>query len=99
MITELIASQIYDILVEECGAPQSLREMFISYITTASGMLEFRYQGHLGFGGKFYASNWARWRTDCYIENKDSVRAAMIDRANRRLFKLWMKHNPPPMSR
>jgi hypothetical protein len=91
VITKAQATSIYDILVEDCGAPEPMREMFITYITTSTGMREFRYQGNLGFGGKFYASSWGRWRTDCYEEDKDAARRAMIERANRRLSKLWMK--------
>lgn len=71
---------IYDILVEECGAPESLRDNFIWH----QGMSEYRFVGALDQGGKFWNDN-GRWYVSCYREHKTPERIGMIERANARL--------------
>lgn len=77
-----VANQIWTILVEEAGAPETERKNFV-WRATAEGCTEWRFQGNLGFGGKFY--NDGRWRIGCYSEHDSTERLATIDRTNRRL--------------
>jgi hypothetical protein len=86
----------YTILVEECGAREDGREMFRTLlrhdIRRGDGGIEYRFQGALGFGGKFrtcYVNppEFDRYRlyVDCYREDETPERLAMIERANQRL--------------
>lgn len=57
-LTEERANTIYDILVSEAGARESERNDFIyHHCTDKYGCSEWRFQGKLGFGGK-YRSTW-----------------------------------------
>jgi len=76
------ANKIYDILVEECGAGEHNRIFFV-VAQEQGGCVEYRFQGSLGFGGKFWNSN--QWYVTCYGEDYTKERLAAIDRANQRL--------------
>lgn len=79
------ANRAYTILVLTVGArddPEA-RETFVSGVTKASAM-EFRFGGHLGFGGKF-RNNGNRDGipyVDCYPEDVNPARNEMIRQAN-----------------
>lgn len=83
---------IYDILVEECGAPDghdalSIRSQFFFHFPACG---EFRFMGSLGFGGKVWAPSGRRPpRVSCYREDATPGRLAAIDRANERLEALY----------
>lgn len=84
-MTELareVATQIWTILVEEVGAREDDRRSFVQH--QGAACTEWRFQGELGFGGKFYPSR-ARWYVGCYPEDRTATREALIERANRRL--------------
>ncbi len=87
------ANAVYDVLVEHVGAVADgnwWRENFV-YVQTAEVVSEYRFQGALGFGGKFRRSGWGdRWRVDCYEEDLTNERRQMIDRANEALAELRM---------
>lgn len=83
------AYNIYTILVEECGALEREREHFV-YVQTDGDVPEYRFQGDLGFGGKFWRNN-GRWYVNCYPENETHERFMMIRRANIRLANLRSK--------
>lgn len=51
---------------------------FIAHITT--GTREYRFQGSLGFGGKFYNDH--KWRIGCYKEDDTPERTAVIEEIN-----------------
>jgi hypothetical protein len=76
----------YTILVEECGASEGWRDLFVAQMV-GSWPLEYRFQGGLGFGGKFRSrleeGGWRHY-VDCYREDETSERLAMIRRANAR---------------
>ena len=60
LLTEEFANKVYDILVAEAGANprESDRADFIyQHCKAENGCLEYRFQGKLGFGGK-YRSSW-----------------------------------------
>lgn len=81
---------VYDILVEECGAHDSLadRRMFAHAWPDCN---EYRFTGRLGLGGKIWSAT--RFRTvhvTCYPEDETPERLIMIENANRRLNKLYL---------
>jgi len=57
------ANQVYDILVTSCGAPEPDRESFVFDQTGDSPAREWRFQGTLGFGGKFWGDT---FNVSCY---------------------------------
>ena len=66
------ANAVYDLLVKVGGAYEGDRSSFVYHhskelvgITSSS---EWRFQGSLGFGGKFYTDH-DRWRVGCYRED------------------------------
>ena len=85
-----LANQIYDILIDECGASPELRKGFVQYLCDLDGYRkEWRFMGLLGFGGKFYAErNGCGWRVDCYREDRTPERESVIGRANKLLNEL-----------
>jgi hypothetical protein len=85
-VSPATANAIYDILAEECGA-RGQRGSFAEWAGRDGACLwEFRFQGALGFGGKFRADGRGdHWRVDCYSEDRTPERDAMIERANARL--------------
>jgi len=88
-ITGHLAGDIFDILVEECGAFQEDRPPFVHNHTTAARIsTEFRFSGHIGFGGKF--RNHSGWWVDCYPEEEDYDNMRSILAANQRLKALWI---------
>lgn len=79
------ANAIYDILVRECGAAEGRdwsypsRAHFVFMLTRERPTDEYRFQGSLGFGGKFYPRD---MRVSCYREDETPEREEMIRRAN-----------------
>lgn len=91
------AQEIFHILAEECGYadPYNGRGFIEAIIAPQpdGGHIchEYRFQGALGFGGKF-RNNGNRENTpyvDCYREDETPARLAMIKRANARLDELF----------
>lgn len=92
----------YTVLVEECGAPDGEwdRTRFVVSVgeqlspDRSSAPTEYRFQGPLGFGGKFRTryGGWGGERfiayVDCYREDTTPERMAMIGLANERLAEL-----------
>lgn len=90
-LTPAEADKVWDILVEEVGANPDktgwMYSAFMRYVTVSEGPFshEFRFQGSLGFGGKFLNGAGPGWRVTCYPESETPERRAAIDEANRRL--------------
>lgn len=80
------ARAIWTVLVEECGAREDDFDRFLYGHPGRDGgvSVEWRFGGHLGFGGKFYNEGHC-WRVGCYPEDADPVTARRVLRANRRL--------------
>jgi hypothetical protein len=72
---------IYDILVINVAASENWRDDFI-YHMTSGRTREYRFQGSLGFGGKFYTDT---WRVSCYKEDETPERNKAIEQANAQL--------------
>lgn len=89
-LDEATAHACYDTLVELAGAsgdPDN-RRAFVEYFgrrQDAGWSHEWRFCGHLGFGGKLYLSRWDGPHVDCYREDRTEQRAAMIAAVNERL--------------
>lgn len=74
------ANAVWDVLVEHAGASEDGREDFVFH-QTAGGCTEYRFQGSLGFGGKFWNAN-GRWYVSAYREDTTPGRASAIDLTN-----------------
>lgn len=82
-MTGEFANQIYDVLVEVCGAREDERAMFIYHHTKPQPTTEFRFAGSLGFGGKFYSRH--GFYVSCYPEDLTAERGKTINNANLQL--------------
>lgn len=96
-ITPDEAGQAYAILIETVGASESEdeRRSFIRSVASRD-CREYRFMGHLGFGGKF-RNNGNFDDTpyvDCYGEHRTKARERMIAAANARLAALFTKPSP-----
>lgn len=94
-LPEVTANAVYEILERECGAPAHGRWTFVSEFTSERPTHEWRFQGALGFGGKFYfnLNDDRPMRVGCYREHETSERLAMMARANDALVTLFAQ--PP----
>ena len=84
----LFHDRVYDALVRLCDAPddESVRAQWDHFWGHASdeGRGEFRFQGALGFGGKFWFQR-DRWYVTCYREDETPMRKLRIAEADRAL--------------
>jgi hypothetical protein len=81
------ANDVYDILIEKAGEVEDdhSRESFI-YSQTTRFVGEFRFMGALGFGGKFRRGTYDDvWYVDCYSEDLNPSRRAIIKATNKKL--------------
>lgn len=88
-LTHEQADAIYDVLVKTVGAPERQRGHFVHAQTNAY-VSEWRFQGALGFGGKFWRNSGRRrdeswgelWYVNCYQEDETAATRRLISRAN-----------------
>lgn len=73
-----LAGLVYDVLVRHCAASehQDSRADFIARMSEPD-VREYRFQGGLGFGGKFRRDA-PGWRVTCYSEDETERRLAMM---------------------
>jgi len=77
---ELIANKIYDILVTLGGAFEPERDSFIYHHSKNKDICtEWRFQGKLGFGGKYYSDLNV---VDCYSEDETPTILKLIEKIN-----------------
>lgn len=91
---------MWRILVEMGGAHPSHEVEFMHYLTKEVGMFahEFRFQGHLGFGGKFHNGTNYRfsdkgepyWYVSCYLEDETPERKKLIEQMDHALAQVWL---------
>jgi hypothetical protein len=82
------ARSIYAILVREAGAwDQPIALAQFEYAMTETDTHEYRFQGHLGFGGKFWRDG-NRWWVNCYPEDLNAERRTIIERTNKAIASL-----------
>lgn len=77
---------VFNLLSSVGGANESMRADFVyEHARAKPPCEEFRFQGRLGFGGKYYRlTN----RVSCYREDETPERLAIIERLNTELAKL-----------
>lgn len=83
----MTAKELYDILSITCGAP-TMKEDFLYHVGEAlqsGARLEYRFIGHLGFGGKLWLNDSNRPYVTCYKEDETPGRLALIEAANEEL--------------
>lgn len=82
-MTRSQASTIWGILVREAGAtPSESRHQEFVHLHTVENCREYRFIGLLGHGGKYRSQ---RNRVDCYPEDENKERLAVIERTNKAL--------------
>ena len=91
-IPEHIANKIYNILVE-IGASERMRNGFIYLFSHDNDIEEWRFQGKLGFGGKFWneyshINKSYNWRVSCYSEDETPEILQIINDTNTKLCEL-----------
>jgi len=80
------AQKIYDLLVTIGGASENMRDSFMyHHCENEYGCGEWRFQGKLGFGGKYYS---ARNVVDCYTEDRNQGSISIINELNEKLCNL-----------
>jgi hypothetical protein len=88
-VTRERANAVYDILVRLGGASNGTytRESFVhAHLGTQRvECQEWRFQGKLGFGGKYWS---ARNKVDCYYEDETPAYRKLIDQINAELAKI-----------
>jgi hypothetical protein len=77
-MNEQIANSIYNLLIARVGASEKWRDDFV-YHMLCGRTREYRFQGILGFGGKFYTD---KWRVSCYPEDETIERNKAIETVN-----------------
>jgi hypothetical protein len=87
-MTQELAEAVYQVLVDTCRANSSGLSGFVYNFTSNDTGREWRFQGSLGFGGKFWYPEMA---VDCYLEDETPDRLASIDKANSMLYALKIK--------
>ncbi len=76
--------RVWDILMRECGAPESLRADFLYRM--GQGVTEFRFQGKLGYGGKYRPNVYSKQGSvSCYAEDLTPERVRAIRAADKAL--------------
>ena len=88
-MTEQETNEIYSILVEQAGAVNdTLSRGEFCHFMNNSRASEFRFQGNLGFGGKFWKPQGIKgYRVDCYQEDM-TEKETVIEKTNKALSKL-----------
>jgi len=91
------ANEVYSALMSIGGASPSEREAFLIYARDRDdGTSEWRFQGHFGFGGKFYTgwrSGSQRWYVDYYKEDDTMDRSGLRTKLNEKLDSLRKKYS------
>ena len=79
-------NRIFDLLVTIGGAQESMRGNFIHcHVVNPIDSSEYRFQGNLGFGGKY----WSRTNSvSCYPEDENHKTKKIMDRLNAELARL-----------
>ena len=94
ILTEKIASHIYDILVEHCGAPTSARDNWLYHQTRKPHCSEWRFGGTLGMYGKCWR-NGGKWYVDCDVDDYNPTRNKTIEIVNKHLVHLRQRYEIP----
>lgn len=89
---DTVVDDIFSVLVKELGANPSDLDQFRQFMN--SDGREFRFQGCLGFGGKFWRNRLGAWYVNCHLEDLTEDKVKKIDLANKTLKGLYQKSFP-----
>jgi hypothetical protein len=78
-MTESQAKGVYGVLVSIAGANIEDEESFVSHFSQKETTNEWRFRGHLGFGGKF---RYPSISVDCYPEDSTPEREVIVEKTN-----------------
>jgi hypothetical protein len=81
-------NKVYDVLVNVCGASEHERAQFVQLHSEPNYPREWRFQGYLGYGGKFWRSEWNAPYVNCYPEDRTPERDQIILEATKQLKEL-----------
>jgi hypothetical protein len=86
-LTKKEANDVYDILVNPGGASEHMREAFVDAHIHEDKFFgdccdEWRFQGYLGFGGKYRSKT---NKVDCYSEDENPKRIELVKEINKKL--------------
>lgn len=101
MTDEKFYDEAYSILVEIGGAPENMREAFLhSFVHDPyfdfGGCSEWRFQGKLGYGGKFWRrTHPTHHDVTCYREDETPEIVGIIQEINQRLEALDQRRDTP----
>ena len=89
------AARVYDALIKHCGAAPREDDIagFVHEFTRPNPTNEYRFQGGLGFGGKF---RFPYFTVDCYPEDENAARNAMVAAGNEALAQLLAEFTAAP---
>ena len=87
-LTEELANKIYDYLVKEIRAQESDRRSFVNTMINEKPTNEWRFQGVLGFGGKFWNEH-NRFRVSKYPETGCARHEWVVAKANLHFMNLY----------
>ena len=82
-MTKELAEKVYDILVNIGGANADDKSSFVlhhAYLERNAICQEWRFQGKLGYGGKYYSQINI---VDCYLEDRTPKRIKLIEEINK----------------
>jgi hypothetical protein len=96
-----MGEMIYHLLIVLCDAPHQDIDTFSEAFARATqngDLFEWRFQGDLGFGGKFWinhptANRESGWYVNCYREDETPKRLEIITNTNNILERLWLENN------
>jgi hypothetical protein len=83
--TEAWYHVVFDVLVEIAGASEGDRAQFVYDHTRERPSHEWRFQGKLGFGGKYWRE---RNTVSCHAEDETKDRLETILKTNKALFEM-----------
>ena len=78
----MCAGEAWTVLVNEAGADEDQRAMFVDSAIRDGDRLEFRFQGKFGFGGKARLDRLTGWYVTYYPEDDTPERRALLKRVN-----------------
>jgi len=90
-----LADRIFTILVDTCGANPRGRDLFVDAHVRGVDCEEYRFQGAIGFGGKFRTDHHGHPQhlyVTCYPEEETPKTLKMIELANAALLELWKSY-------
>lgn len=90
-LSEINANRVWDVLVEIAGARVGERDAFVRYLTEeVSHGHEYRFMGHLGFGGKLHYSRTRGAWVGYYPEDRTEERDVLMGRVNAKLAEMGL---------